>query len=406
MFVGVFLAAVAVTDLLIRFWSPIPGAGYGAWAGYPGSELDLIIEPDHFEAVHRYNRYGFRGGDFPIVPRTTFRVVAIGDSYTEGTGARESETWPNYLNAELSDLDIEVINLGDGGADPARYAEIIRGVGIALKPTDIVVSILPSDLRSGPRLPKNRTPLAALPDPFRQGRQGLIKLLVAMLPGWVYLAERAQGKWPVQKGSMWSPFSMENVTSATRRLARRERISLAEARIKVSERLSRISSRVLDAAQNRRFNPSAIEVELLRPYYIYNVALEDMDVPLPELAEKIERWVDWFATACRESDIRPWIVYFPHAPQIADRPWGVMEDDMYGNRPVVTDDTGVSDLLSTISQRFGVRYIDPTASLKHQYDERLYLRYDTHPTARAYEVVAAKIAAQMRPILRNAMSGN
>ena len=80
---------VVVAEVAMRFVFPIPGRGAGEWAGSPGSELLLVSAPDKFRAVHRYNTLGFRGPEVPITRTTPFRIVCIGDSWTEGVGAEE-----------------------------------------------------------------------------------------------------------------------------------------------------------------------------------------------------------------------------------------------------------------------------------------------------------------------------
>ena len=104
--------------LLVRLRLPVPEKGYGVWAAYLGSSIERSSRPDGVRVVHRYNRYGFRGDDFDI--RTSRpRVVAVGDSYTEGIGVEEEESWPAVLADRLSpDGDVEVLNLGDAGSAP------------------------------------------------------------------------------------------------------------------------------------------------------------------------------------------------------------------------------------------------------------------------------------------------
>ncbi|HSH76020.1 MAG TPA: SGNH/GDSL hydrolase family protein, partial [Longimicrobiales bacterium] len=75
------------------------------------------------------------------------RVVALGDSFTFGWGVDFEDTWPRVLEEELLErgLDVEVLNLGRPGADPARHAEIARQALPLLRPDLVVVAINQGD---------------------------------------------------------------------------------------------------------------------------------------------------------------------------------------------------------------------------------------------------------------------
>jgi lysophospholipase L1-like esterase len=62
----------------------------------------------------RYNSERFRGGEVPPRRPGVWRVMVLGDSFSEGQGVREEDTWPRRLEARLN---------RDGGE---RY-EVING---------------------------------------------------------------------------------------------------------------------------------------------------------------------------------------------------------------------------------------------------------------------------------------
>ena len=77
--------------------------------GAPGEEPRVV--------TYRVNELGFRGAPVaPEKPAQVFRIVALGDSFTYGTGVDEGDTWPAQLEARLRELaperPLEVLNWG------------------------------------------------------------------------------------------------------------------------------------------------------------------------------------------------------------------------------------------------------------------------------------------------------
>lgn len=393
------LLLLFATDLLIRWRYPMPAKGYGAWAAFPGSKLNLVVEPDDLQAMHRYNRFGFRGPDAPAIPSASIRVACVGDSYTEGVGVQEAETWPSVLSQQLSDIGAEVIALGKPGGNAECYARILCRVALPLKPTDVIVCMIPTDLRNGPDVSFGTEPLAELPDPFRRERPALLAPFIFALPGWVYIADRARGKWPVQRGMYWPAYTERLTERAAQVLAADKRISMRKAREIVSRRMSDVPEQVLSASRRRRFNPYLIADELAVRDLQYEVTTEDMRIPVGDLADCTHAWLDWYASTCRRLAVRPWLLFFPQPSLVSDGPWGPLRDGAYSDHPRVHKDTSVRDLLRDSCGKVSIPFIDATSILREHRDERLFFRYDTHPTARAYELVTTIVAEQMRPVL-------
>jgi hypothetical protein len=81
--------------------------------------FDLAPRPRHFVS-YRFNAQGFRGPDYAIpAPDGTFRILALGDSFTLGMGVHEQDTFSAQLESRL--------NAGAGGQS-TRYEVINAGV--------------------------------------------------------------------------------------------------------------------------------------------------------------------------------------------------------------------------------------------------------------------------------------
>ena len=109
-------------------------------------------EPDGFRFEHRLNLYGFRTPDFTLNPLPNRpRVLFIGDSFTEGFGARDDET----IAAQFADsieptVAVEAINLGVGATGFAEYVRLVRDSVHMLKPTVVFLVVFANDLPAPP----------------------------------------------------------------------------------------------------------------------------------------------------------------------------------------------------------------------------------------------------------------
>jgi hypothetical protein len=92
--------------------------------GRDGKAVIVRAGGERFSVSYRFNSHGFRGPD-PLLPRPagTYRILALGDSYTLGVGVHERDTFAVQLESRLNavngdnrgDTVYEVINGGGAG---------------------------------------------------------------------------------------------------------------------------------------------------------------------------------------------------------------------------------------------------------------------------------------------------
>jgi hypothetical protein len=148
---GLALAACALTlllaELLLRTFlpqlSPLTRGGYLdphpvlGWVLHPGwhesSPLDISI-----------NSLGMRDGEMDAKSPTTFRVLAVGDSFTFGTVPLD-ETYVKRLEKLLREQDpgsaVEVINGGVPGYSPTQELEALRRWLPSVQPDAILLGL-------------------------------------------------------------------------------------------------------------------------------------------------------------------------------------------------------------------------------------------------------------------------
>lgn len=390
-------SVIFAVDIAIRLTCPIPPVGAGEWAGTPWTAVQLISAPDKFQATHRYNALGFRGPEVSLTPTTDRRIICIGDSWTEGIGASDEHTWPAVVQKELSPQGCEVINLGDSGSAPDRYLDILTQVGIPLAPTHAIACLIPSDLMDGPIVPATLTVRTRIHDAFRDRGNGLKNGAVRLLSGWTYLWDRSHGRWSTRRGRFWEQWDQRRDLSLIDLVMCRERVSRHRARELVEQRLATISPACIEAARKGEFNGARIVLEVVVPHASFAARVQDMGIAAEDLSSATRAWVQSYAQHCRDHQIVPLIVHFPEAGLVSDAPVGPADDAHLANRPRMTQDNSISELLAGICRESDVKFFDCTPALRaYQGGEPLFLRYDGHPTALAYDIAGRYLARTLK----------
>jgi len=97
----------------------------------------------------RFNSQGMRNAEIQDKKKEEFRIIILGDSYTEGVQVNDQETFSSLLNKKLNDDYIKktsVINAGRSGASPADYIHLADFYN-ELKPDYVVVQVNDNDFK-------------------------------------------------------------------------------------------------------------------------------------------------------------------------------------------------------------------------------------------------------------------
>lgn len=123
-----------------------PFLEYTAATNYRGMTR-LSQDPTQLFYV-RTNSEGFRTHEFyPKLPGK-YRVVLLGDSFTMGNNANQSETYASVLESLLQKKvspDVEVFSLAVGSYSAVRYAALARMYFDLLRPDMVIVAVDQSD---------------------------------------------------------------------------------------------------------------------------------------------------------------------------------------------------------------------------------------------------------------------
>ena len=81
-------------------------------------------------------------------PDSVYRIIALGDSFTEGDGAPADSAWPKLLEQQLllDGMSVEVFNAGVCGSDPFHELMLLKYRLLDYQPDLVIVTIAMQDL--------------------------------------------------------------------------------------------------------------------------------------------------------------------------------------------------------------------------------------------------------------------
>jgi hypothetical protein len=151
-FAEVALACVAISASLIVVDRTIAWTEVGYRAARARPNEDRRLERDEFDVRVVTNALGFREPRLPSPkPPGVLRVVALGDSFTQGYGVEEDDAYPRRLETLLAAGNpaqrIEVMNLGVPGTSPHDYLGHLADPGLAYAPDLVLVGVMANDVQ-------------------------------------------------------------------------------------------------------------------------------------------------------------------------------------------------------------------------------------------------------------------
>lgn len=105
-----------------------------------------------WDVEFRVNNLGFRDENMTIKkPAGVYRMLLVGDSFTEGESVEESKTAAALVEKEMISetvKKIEIVNMGVMSYSPAVYYRVIKDKGLPLNPDLVIVNVDMSDFQN------------------------------------------------------------------------------------------------------------------------------------------------------------------------------------------------------------------------------------------------------------------
>ncbi|OHB73803.1 MAG: hypothetical protein A2V70_10180 [Planctomycetes bacterium RBG_13_63_9] len=137
----VFCVAVVVADKFVGIIEP-PTSPTAGLLFPPNQSVDYATS--EYEITVRTNSLGIRDREIDVTEDKSYRILAIGDSFTYGWGVENDEAWPKIAEDRLraAGCNVQILNLGSPGASPRDYCELTRQSIPLLKPDLVIVAVL------------------------------------------------------------------------------------------------------------------------------------------------------------------------------------------------------------------------------------------------------------------------
>jgi hypothetical protein len=357
-----------------------------AWGRFgPKKPEGLVFPPNsavtytttEFDVVVEVNSLGFRGPECAARKGKRRRVVAIGDSFTLGWGLSIDDAWTTVAARMLP--DVEVLDLGQGGAYPRMYAETARKAIPRLAPDLVVVAVLQEDdlfqtigwLDRGTKPPLERPdPPTALESAAAFVRTRLLRNFLGS-PG--ALVTSVRDTWRPQAKSLYGYWTPEQ-----------------------RARFDRLDGAVRAAFYDGTLNPITIHDAIVHPDYYTRYA----DPASPDARRGIESMAQSLgeiAGIAREHRCEVLVVSVPYRAYVCRRDLELLRQLGYEAPDALADSDGPDRAIAQAAELAGLRFRSVAAGFRAACADRaLYYALDGHFNPAGSALFASSIADALR----------
>lgn len=384
--------------VLVFFLLSLAGDRLLGWFGFSGDLREPAAYPPRFREQRKTLEYqysfatngqGLRYRELPLPkPAGSYRVLALGDSYTLGEGVEEGQRFTDRLEKEFSATGREVrfINGGLTGAGPLEYGRLWFRAGLAYHPDALLICLYANDVYN---TEPGFTPRMFLAPPAPPS--GFRKLLYLLWPHGVSAVKLSLNLRAKEETGRTTDL-VETVT----RQARQEGIPEPE----LAAWKSRLPPELVAAVNRGEFNGNSLAYGLLNPWYWVDAIDLTPDVGEPKV-KAMTALLDALVADCRKRGLAVAVLYLPspfqYDPAVDDpkipNPWRV--SGVILKKEWLTGQTPAQARLEDWAAYNQVPFLDLTPALREAVQQPAQLTYplDGHFTP-AGHAAAAKIIRQ------------
>jgi SGNH hydrolase-like domain, acetyltransferase AlgX len=300
-----------------------------------------------------------------------FEIVAIGDSFTEGSGVSDQHPWPTRL---ASMRKTSVYNAGMSGYDPLHYREALRETALSLRPKIVICMIYEgNDFRSAKTDAKRSRPSMSKRFKAYMKQSPILTSIDDLLIN-TFGPIRANAPIPDTNAINWMPLSIPPGPSAKRyAFAPKQMRDMYESRERFSQDKHWLNPRKQIADMNELCQKAGISFVLV-------FAPTKAHVTLPLVADRVsaEQFRDFLALRKKKT--------LPAPEEFKER--------------LMTNLDAREQVVGDWCMREGIPFVTLTMPLREaaQAGTQVYYTYDQHWTPKGHDIVAQTLADFLRSI--------
>jgi lysophospholipase L1-like esterase len=395
------MALVLCSVLLVVGLSVAADRVFGKLRKVPGlpETIELIFPPfaeQHYESLEfRYSVYinsiGIRDRELPRERGDSYRILAIGDSFTYGWGVDIENSWPRILQqlAHESGYEVEILNLGKPGSGPPFYSEIAEKAIPLLRPDLVLVCMLQGDdiRAAGPEE-------AALP------RQKVGEILRKIYPNLsLYLRDLRREKEYGGRSHTEMPRQISSAEDNRKWTANTAATFLESMTTEQKERFDSFDDEVKEAYREGMLNPYLVDLAMQNPdFYILTM---DMDDGWTHTC--IDRTAIHFKRIKGVADrygAKTVVVNIPEGPYVNRASLLNMRRVGYNLPEWLLQTTSPDESIEQAAEKTQLPYYGVTDQFRaHQEDPDLYFDLDGHPTPKGNHLFAEAFLPALKGII-------
>ena len=395
------IALTAASVLLVLLLSIVADRLLGKAAAPPTlpGTMELIFPPNaeqayesvDFKYTAHINSIGLRDRELPKERGNTYRILAIGDSYTYGWGVEIEQCWLRLLEERLrkDGFDVETVNAGKPGWGPQDYAQFAERALPILRPNLVIVGILEgNDLAaSGPTgLEKAKDTLL---DKVRVVYPNIVRVIRDLAPK-KDLAQRTQ-EMPPQKST---------AEDNRRWTANTAKEFLGKMTPEQRARFEAFDDKVKEAFLNGNLNPYMLDLANQNPKF-YNITMNLDDAWTKTCIERMGGHLRRVKKCAATYGAQVAVFSIPDGPYV----------NLAANKNIrrvgyeVQEDLIASDApdkaIARACEQADVPFLQATGEFKNRKDDPgLFFELDGHLSPAGHQLYAEAIAPSLEKLLR------
>lgn len=350
-----------------------------------------LYETADFTFRASINSLGFRDHEFSQTRSATYRILAIGDSYTYGWGVNLEDSWPKVLEADLrrDGLDVEIANLGSPGAGPVKYADVAEKAIPLLKPDLVVIGVLQGD-----DLEQLEPAQPVAPRANASEREKRIALTARGLI--LRIAHRLYPNLLGLEDELAAKESTNRVTDEWKHEAESILSRFNDADRKHYRELNRT---IRAAFESGKLNPPLIQMSIKQPNYW----IDTFDPNNPEvqnLVNEMARQVSRIKRVADQYGARVVVASVPMGIYVNNETFEIRREYGFTLTDRMLESDSADSEIKTAAEKAGLPFLTVTRQFRENKDAHFFFKLDTHLDSEGHHFYADHLAPAVEQELR------